>query len=65
MSQGQNPILNRLSDSNESDRWEGFKARWKYYAVATVVIFLALAWIDGGEEPLRPITQSVDLAGRD
>ena len=31
--------------------------------VALLVVFaiLAAAWIDGGEEPLRPITQDVPL----
>lgn len=34
---------------------------------AAVVLGLAalagIAWLDGGEEPLRPIAQPVDLAG--
>ena len=37
----------------------------RQYAVigaAVVVIVLGWAWWDGGEEPLRPIEQTVDLA---
>lgn len=34
--------------------------RWPWVAGALVVLF-ALAWFDGGEEPLRPIAQDVTL----
>lgn len=38
------------------------RLRWPLIALAVVAGLLALAWIDGGEEPLRPIAQAVDLA---
>jgi hypothetical protein len=31
---------------------------------AAVIALLAFAWIDGGEEPIRPIVQPVALAER-
>jgi len=34
---------------------------WWPLAVIAVAGLLALAWIDGGEEPLRPITENVPL----
>lgn len=30
-------------------------------AAAIVVLFLAYAWIDGGREPLRPISETVPV----
>lgn len=38
----------------------GFSRRWQIAAVVVAAI-LALAWFDGGEEPIRPITQDVTL----
>lgn len=29
---------------------------------AVVIVLLGLAWVDGGEEPIRPIVQPVALA---
>lgn len=29
--------------------------------IGVLVLVLALAWFDGGEEPLRPITQEITL----
>ncbi|MEL7444905.1 MAG: hypothetical protein AAGK02_03730 [Pseudomonadota bacterium] len=37
--------------------------RWKWYAAAFVIGVLALAWFDGGEEPLHPITHNVPVPG--
>ena len=36
-------------------------ARMKWIAMALVALVLAYAWIDGGEEPLRPIAEPVSL----
>ena len=30
-----------------------------------IVVVLALAWFDGGEEPIHPISQEVILSGAD
>ncbi|ANY20410.1 hypothetical protein A6F68_01900 [Tsuneonella dongtanensis] len=30
-------------------------------AVGLVVVLLAYAWVDGGEEPLRPIAEPVEV----
>lgn len=38
------------------------RSRWPLIALAALVVVLALAWFDGGEEPLRPIAQTVELA---
>jgi hypothetical protein len=35
--------------------------RWPWVAALAVMALLALAWVDGGEEPLHPITQDVAL----
>ncbi|UAB76907.1 hypothetical protein INR77_08575 [Erythrobacter sp. SCSIO 43205] len=39
-----------------------FKRSLALYAGAAVLVVMALAYIDGGEEPLHPIVQSVSLA---
>ena len=36
-------------------------ARSKWIAGGLVVLVLVHAWIDGGEEPLRPIAQPVEV----
>jgi len=33
--------------------------RMKWVAAAALALLLAYAWIDGGEEPLRPIAEPV------
>jgi hypothetical protein len=35
--------------------------RWPLIAAMVAALLLALAWINGGEQPIRPIAQSVDL----
>ena len=35
--------------------------RWPYYALIAVVGVFVIAYIDGGEEPLHPISQPVAL----
>ena len=37
------------------------KQHWRRLAGGTALVLVLLAWFDGGEEPLHPITQSVDL----
>lgn len=46
---------------NAGTRQSGFRQRLRLYAAGVLVAILALAWIDGGAEPLHPITQSVEL----
>lgn len=36
-------------------------SRTKWIAGSLVALVLAYAWIDGGEEPLRPIAEPVSL----
>jgi hypothetical protein len=38
-------------------------AKWRYalYGVGALILLVVLAYIDGGEEPLHPIIQSVSL----
>lgn len=36
--------------------------RWPIIAIAVVASVLALAWMDGGEEPLHPIAEDVLLS---
>ena len=35
--------------------------RWGVLAAILVTVLLALAYVDGGEEPLHPIAEPVDL----
>lgn len=35
--------------------------RWPWVAALAALALLVLAWVDGGEEPLHPITQDVAL----
>lgn len=46
---------------NTYDWRAGLSKRWPYYAVAALLVLLAVAWFDGGEESLRPIEQPVAL----
>lgn len=43
----------------------GMARRWPIIAILACAI-IGLAWFDGGEEPIRPITQTIELpeAGR-
>lgn len=41
-------------------RSDRFALRWPLLAAA-IMAGLALAWINGGEEPLRPIAQPIEL----
>lgn len=36
--------------------------RWPIVVIAVLAAGLALAWMDGGEEPLHPIAQDVSLS---
>lgn len=40
---------------------EALQRRWPLYAVLAVLAVVTLAYIDGGEEPLHPITQPVSV----
>lgn len=51
----------RAAQSKIVHLWQAaLTRRWPVYAAAAVVGVLAIAWIDGGEEPIRPIVQPVD-----
>jgi hypothetical protein len=39
----------------------GSKRRYALYGVGALILLVVLAYIDGGEEPLHPIIQSVSL----
>jgi hypothetical protein len=39
----------------------GLRKRLPFYALGIAIALAMLAWIDGGEEPLHPIAQSVEL----
>lgn len=47
--------------SDFAPRRSGWRARAPWYAGLAVLAILVLAYIDGGEEPLRPITQTVEV----
>lgn len=39
----------------------GLKRRLPFYASGAALVILAIAWIDGGAEPLHSIAQDVEL----
>lgn len=46
------PIIEKFRES-------GLRRRLPYYAAITVLVVLVIAYIDGGEEPLHPITHRI------
>ncbi len=40
------------------------QSRWIWYLLAVIIVVIALAWIDGGEEPLHPIVQEIEVPER-
>jgi len=58
------PLTNSIQPQTAPSRYAGLRRRWPYYAAAALCGVLALAWIDGGEEPIRPIVQQVQSAGQ-
>ncbi|MEE4200035.1 hypothetical protein [Erythrobacter sp.] len=36
--------------------------RWPLYAAGAIALVTLVAWIDGGEEPIRPIAEKVTLS---
>lgn len=49
--------------SDFAPRRKGWRARAPWYAAIALLVVLVLAYIDGGEEPIRPITQEVPVQG--
>ncbi|QUL38921.1 hypothetical protein [Erythrobacter sp. JK5] len=49
--------------SGSSTYLAGLRRRLPYYAAAALLAVLALAWIDGGEEPIHPIVQPLEVQG--
>lgn len=49
--------------SREPSRPVGLPARRVVIGVVVVLALVALAWFDGGEEALHPITQEIALPG--
>ena len=55
-----------LVPADSSSAWrETLRRRWPWYAGAAAFALLALAYFDGGEEPIRPIVQAVALPTAD
>ena len=59
------PRTNSIQPLAGKPQFAGRMRRWHFYAIAVVVGVLALAWIDGGEEPLRPIAQQIEAPGQE
>ncbi len=57
------PPTNPIEPLGEPPRSVGLRGRLPYYAAGVVVVVLTLAWIDGGEEPIRPIIQPIETPG--
>ncbi|WP_298465886.1 hypothetical protein [uncultured Erythrobacter sp.] len=58
------PLANSAPLQTAPSRFAGLRQRLPYYVAAVVLALLALAWIDGGEEPIRPIVQPVEATGQ-
>ena len=56
------PPANRIQSFDAPLRGTGRFRRLPYYVAIGVLGVLALAWIDGGEEPIRPIVQQVETS---
>lgn len=46
---------------SSGSRVEHLRGRWPVYAALVAAAIVILAYIDGGEEPIHPIVQSVSL----
>ncbi len=59
----QRPPLRPLQDLTPAarPRARGPQRRWWLLGAVVAVVLIALAWIEGGEEPLRPIAEDVAL----
>lgn len=57
------PTANRQILAREPARPASARLRRVGLVLAIVAALAALAWFDGGEEPLHPIAQAVDLPG--
>ncbi|UYV14589.1 hypothetical protein [Porphyrobacter sp. ULC335] len=51
----------RLSPSGLQEAPAPRTRRWPWVAGVVAVLLLALAWFEGGEEPLHPIAEDVAL----
>lgn len=49
----------RAQSMSEKFRASGLRRRLPYYALIAVLGLLTIAYIDGGEEPLHPITHRI------
>lgn len=51
----------RLARSSPAGPLVWLRRAWPY-ALAVVVVVIVAAWVDGGERPLRPISETLDLS---
>lgn len=61
LSQPKTDTLVLAPGPGRAERLAHHRQRLPLYAGAALALLLVLAWIDGGAEPLHPITQAVDL----
>ncbi len=57
------PSANRQIIAREPAQPPRLRVRRAGLVLAILAAILALAWFDGGEKPLRPIAQAVELPG--
>lgn len=57
------PVSGGRLQSQPQSRRSALRGRARWYAALGLLTILVLAYIDGGEEPIRPITQSVEVPG--
>ena len=58
---GRAKLLRQEASGSRPDSKGVLARRWPYYTLFAVVGLIVIAYIDGGEEPLHPISQPVAL----
>ena len=62
MSELRRSIALPVKSGSSPSRLADLRKRWPLYAGGAIILILALAWFDGGYEPIHPITQPVEYA---
>lgn len=56
---GQSPLQSKVRPHDTGEWRDALRRRWPFYALAALLALVILAYVDGGEEPIRPIVQEV------
>lgn len=56
---GQSLLRSKMPPHDNGDRGDSLRRRWPLYLLGMLLALVILAYVDGGEEPVRPIVQEV------